>query len=227
MNKYKFFIALFMVAFFLLTGLSQLRGIDWGWDLIAPKDTTTAGDSVYFAWHWDGFYGLLSPMYYISLTHNGIIEKYLCLVNEGGVYEYQYLSLDPNAIYNFHITVMEGGLGSNAYEVSRSPVWTVNTKSSILIDNLDIFPHDFSLSQNYPNPFNPQTTIEYSLPKASHVVITVYNTRGQLVKTLFNGQKQAGSYRIIWDGNENPAGIYFLHFQAGDFNQTIKMVLTK
>ena len=103
----------------------------------------------------------------------------------------------------------------------------IGSVQTMIEDGGNINPKNFSLSQNYPNPFNPQTTIEYSLPKASHVVITVYNTRGQLVKTLFNGQKQAGSYRIIWDGNENPAGIYFLHFQAGDFNQTIKMVLTK
>ena len=51
------------------------------------------------------------------------------------------------------------------------------------------------LEQNYPNPFNPSTTIKFGLPEKSDVVITVYNSLGAEVATLFNEVREAGSYR--------------------------------
>ncbi len=90
----------------------------------------------------------------------------------------------------------------------------------------------FSLSQNYPNPFNPQTTIEYSLAEGCHVMLKIYNIAGQLVKTLINEYQQAGSYTIIWYGDndvgeEVARGLYFYQLQAGDFVSTKKMVVLK
>ena len=108
-------------------------------------------------------------------------------------------------------------------QIDQDGDFTYSSELSVEISE----PKNFSLSQNYPNPFNPQTTIEYSLPKASKVVICVFNTKAQLVKELFSGQQLAGVHKIIFDGTELPAGVYFLYLQAGDFTQTIKMVLTK
>ncbi len=90
----------------------------------------------------------------------------------------------------------------------------------------------FSLSQNYPNPFNPQTTIEYSLAEGCHVMLKIYNIAGQLVKTLINEYQQAGSYTIIWYGDNDAGedvarGLYFYQLQAGDFVSTKKMVVLK
>ena len=45
-------------------------------------------------------------------------------------------------------------------------------------------PAELILAQNYPNPFNPSTTIQYSLPKSAHVLISVYNVLGQRIRTL-------------------------------------------
>jgi hypothetical protein len=85
----------------------------------------------------------------------------------------------------------------------------------------------FSLSQNYPNPFNPNTTIRYSIPKASFVNIRIYDILGREVKTLANEQKQAGNYSINFNGNNFASGIYFYRMQAGNFIQTKKLVLLK
>ncbi|MEN8008587.1 MAG: FlgD immunoglobulin-like domain containing protein, partial [Candidatus Krumholzibacteriota bacterium] len=73
---------------------------------------------------------------------------------------------------------------------------------------------------NFPNPFNPSTTIKYSLPKAGHLKLSVYNVRGQLVKTLIDGPRPAGAGQtVVWDGSDNlgsaaASGVYFYEARA-------------
>lgn len=93
-------------------------------------------------------------------------------------------------------------------------------------------PTDFQLSQNYPNPFNASTQIKYSLPRTTHVNITVFNVAGQHVTTIIDDLESAGNHAIVWeaysaDGNPLPSGIYFYRIQAGHFLATKKMVLLK
>ena len=90
----------------------------------------------------------------------------------------------------------------------------------------------FRLDQNYPNPFNPGTTIEYQLAQRGNVEIHVYNSVGQLVRTLVSEQKEAGSYSVAWDGKSNigyvvSSGMYFYQLKAGNFVQAKKMLLIK
>ncbi|MFQ5583937.1 MAG: T9SS type A sorting domain-containing protein, partial [Calditrichia bacterium] len=53
-----------------------------------------------------------------------------------------------------------------------------------------IVPIEFAVSQNYPNPFNPTTVIKYAIPNSEKIEIVIYNTLGQKVKTLVNGNKE-------------------------------------
>ena len=93
-------------------------------------------------------------------------------------------------------------------------------------------PSKFLLLQNYPNPFNPTTTIGYDLPQQSAVKLTIHNVQGRQIASIQDEQKPAGSYQVLWNGmnqvgNQVSTGVYFARLQAGDFNQTIKMVYMK
>jgi hypothetical protein len=88
-------------------------------------------------------------------------------------------------------------------------------------------PERYALYQNYPNPFNPTTEIHFDLPEAARVELKVFNTLGQLVTTLVNDVRPAGSYRVSWDGKEVAAGMYIYQLKSGNFSDAKKMVLIK
>ncbi len=90
----------------------------------------------------------------------------------------------------------------------------------------------FQLHQNSPNPFNPNTTIAFTLPTSSRVKLQVFNTAGQLVKTLANGDTDAGEHSVMWDarnetGEEVPTGIYLYRIEVNGQSETRKMTLLK
>ena len=85
----------------------------------------------------------------------------------------------------------------------------------------------YLLEQNYPNPFNPTTTLEYYLPGLSKVNLTVYDVLGSEISHLVNEEQKQGNYKIEFNGNELPSGVYFYHLQANDYIQTMKMLLLK
>jgi hypothetical protein len=96
-------------------------------------------------------------------------------------------------------------------------------------------PKDFALYQNYPNPWNPSTTIEYDLPKAAQVSLTVYDLLGREVAILVNETEEPGKYSVQCDGSHLTSGVYFYRLQArrpeggqaGDFVQTRKLLIVK
>ena len=98
---------------------------------------------------------------------------------------------------------------------------------------VDITPLSFSIEQNYPNPFNPATTIKYSLPEQSKVVLKIYNTLGERVGTLTDEIKEAGIYIVAWDGSQISSGVYFYSIESKNENTGLvnfevkKMLLLK
>ncbi|MCK9282487.1 MAG: T9SS type A sorting domain-containing protein, partial [Melioribacteraceae bacterium] len=85
---------------------------------------------------------------------------------------------------------------------------------------------------NYPNPFNPTTTIEYNLPTEDNVKLEVYNSLGQLINVLVEGEQSAGKQRITWNGKDSfgnsvASGIYFYRIKTNSFSQIRKMILLK
>jgi len=96
----------------------------------------------------------------------------------------------------------------------------------------EALPEVYSLSVNFPNPFNPSTTVQYAVPEAGHVTITVHNMLGQKVQTLVDEFMNAGYHVTQWDGkNESgetvSSGTYVYEMRSGEFVQTQKMILAK
>ncbi|MGD9488353.1 MAG: alpha-amylase family glycosyl hydrolase [Calditrichaceae bacterium] len=101
---------------------------------------------------------------------------------------------------------------------------------SAITDDTPVYPVSFSLEQNYPNPFNPATTIEYHIESASDVAIVIYDILGRRVQTLVNEKKNAGVYKVDWNGldqagNKVASGVYFYRLNAGDKSFVRKMVM--
>jgi hypothetical protein len=93
-------------------------------------------------------------------------------------------------------------------------------------------PQEFVLQQNYPNPFNPTTQIRYELPKAGHVVLSIFNSLGQEVRRLVDREQPAGYHLVTWNGRDQngkpvPSGVYHYRLQVGGFISTRKMTMAK
>ncbi len=93
-------------------------------------------------------------------------------------------------------------------------------------------PATTQLVGNYPNPFNPSTTISFYTAKAEPVQITIYNKKGQVVKTWNMDSKAVGYHSVEWDGRDDngmpvSSGVYLYRMYSGKYSSTRKMVLMK
>jgi len=91
----------------------------------------------------------------------------------------------------------------------------------------ELIPEAFGLSQNYPNPFNPTTTIGYSIPAPSSLLLAIYNINGQLVETLVNTQMEAGYHSVVWNADNFASGVYIVKLTVGSYTKTQKVLLMK
>ncbi|KAA0250397.1 MAG: T9SS C-terminal target domain-containing protein, partial [Chlorobiota bacterium] len=114
----------------------------------------------------------------------------------------------------------------------------------VSVDEPGIVAEDYHLYQNYPNPFNPSTTIEYKLKARSRVRLDIYNSSGELVKTMINKEQAGGYYSLTVSAEDIAApgnnagglssGVYIYRINVIDSEKNIpvyinsrKMVLLK
>ena len=99
-------------------------------------------------------------------------------------------------------------------------------------NNENVLPKEYQLYSNYPNPFNPTTNIRYSLPVAGNVKIEIFNTLGQLVKTVVDQHQNPGSHNVVWNGIDKSGqqvstGVYIYKLTTNNFTSAKKMILIK
>lgn len=111
-----------------------------------------------------------------------------------------------------------------------------NDTVNIIVPTLkkEVLPKDYVLSQNSPNPFNPITTIQYVIPagKSGMVRLTIYDSRGSLVRTLVDGVQNPGIHTATWNATDDSgrrisSGIYIYRLEVGSFTQTRKMLFLR
>ncbi len=90
----------------------------------------------------------------------------------------------------------------------------------------------FVLEQNYPNPFSTSTQIRFGMPEAGKIAVRIYNSNGELVKTLAEGNMSAGPHEVTWDATDNSgngisSGIYYVRMTAGSYTQMKKIILAR
>jgi hypothetical protein len=166
-------------------------------------------------------------------------------------------NLDPNEEHDVQFVIRENGKSAskkiNNYSVMNNITGKFNCESLDLSkgndfyfvsfkdnpDNSEDVPPLKTELKNYPNPFKPSgatrgsgTTISFTIPESGNVKLNIYNVKGQLVKSLLNGKKEAGQHEIIWNGkntnNESVAsGIYFYRLETQSKSIYKKMLLVK
>lgn len=137
------------------------------------------------------------------------------------------LTGDYYRVDSYQMTKSVDGLSSGVvyFDNLQAVKKAVDLTGTERIDNN--LPAKFALSQNYPNPFNPSTTIKFTIPRSSHVKLTVYNILGQKIKMLADKFYNAGKYSINFSGMDLTSGVYFYELRAGENVLRKKMTLIK
>jgi Secretion system C-terminal sorting domain/Right handed beta helix region len=121
-------------------------------------------------------------------------------------------------------TVSSGTYGYRLKQIDNDGAFKYSFEAQVTI----AVPTTFALYQNYPNPFNPTTTIEFAVPEQEKVSLVVYNLLGQKVGTIFNEEPEAGvHYKVIFDAESLPSGIYMYQLDNGQSRIIRKMLLLK
>ena len=102
--------------------------------------------------------------------------------------------------------------------------YVINVQTTTGINALT-FTDGFSLLQNVPNPFAKTTSIQYAIPSAQQVTMTLYDESGRLIRELVNGTQAAGSHTVSFEQDNLQSGVYFYQMKAGDFVKTRRMMI--
>ena len=129
---------------------------------------------------------------------DGILDLYFSAINYGAGYEY-------------------AGPFLNGLEI--------HLLEELSVKNIE--PTEFFISSPFPNPFNNQLIIPIELKKESHLVVNVFNIRGQLMETIHKGRLLKGVYNLEWNAKNMSSGLYLIQIKINNQVQYEKSILLK
>ncbi len=177
-----------------------------------PQDET---QNYSYSWNADLQLADLQPLYFDAENFNIPDNAFISLQTPEG-----FLNISENAVTEY------------------IPSDTLLSVSIIISDNdysdaNDVIAQSVVSLQNYPNPFNPETNINYSIPEEGKVEVSIYNVKGQKVKTLVNETQISGEHTVVWNGTNKQnkrvaSGVYFYKLEVNNSKLLInKMLLLK
>ncbi|OYV86073.1 MAG: hypothetical protein B7Z63_04570 [Ignavibacteriae bacterium 37-53-5] len=193
---------------------------------------------------WNGS-GALTDSASYSYTKIFDIEKQENYLKYGGaittLYTYPGMDVDNNGHKDILVANKPGGpnVDSTAagYVKSYPGLFLLSWGDSTMITSVKelkpITPADYSLDQNYPNPFNPSTEISFYLPVDKSIRVKIYNTAGQLVRTLVDNVRYASGHHVVyWNGVDDhghgvASGVYLYSLEFNQQRIVKKMMLIK
>ena len=165
--------------------------------------------------------GVSASAYFFKKEGEDWIEQNKITIENWGGFGYSVSNSNENAIIGANLDYGVSNATGAAYFIS-------NDETSIgqeFIPNLK-----YNMINNYPNPFNPTTTIKFSIQNNSKVDLSIYNTKGQKIKTLIHNDFSKGDHSIIWQGDDNfgnyvSSGIYYYQLNVNDRIEAVKKCL--
>jgi hypothetical protein len=159
------------------------------------------------------------------------------------------ISAGPSQIEISNIEIFDSGkYGGSSVEAGDSYVemtwfgsekwaavgFSINSSGITDVNENSLIPDKIELMQNYPNPFNPATTISYSVPFNTFVILKVYDLLGNEIISLVNQEQSAGKYSIKFNSDGLSSGVYLYRFEAIPYSsdekgliETRRMILLK
>lgn len=146
------------------------------------------------------------------------------------------LDLNIPIVVNGNNYIVEMIDGHGSFTVSINDDLEIDPKQWILMADPSIITSingelvqniDYQLEQNYPNPFKNKTQIKFSIPHKQYVTLSVFDVYGNEIKTLVDGKKSHGDYKVNFNASKLKAGTYFYRLQAGNYTETKRLIITK
>ena len=162
----------------------------------------------------------------------GLIKVILFDVNGGFILSNENHDL-LRMSYDFLGSVLDQSSVDISNVVVSGPKGNIASVSSNVVSaDVKLIPGVFALHQNYPNPFNPTTEIQFDIPSATQINVSIFNLMGQKVKTLANKQAAPGYHVVQWDGTNEKGvsvstGMYFYTLNTGNHSAMKKMLFLK
>jgi hypothetical protein len=147
----------------------------------------------------------------LTLTGDALISDYL---TDGNTTRLMIVEPTGNSLFtaNGDFTIESVIAASNSDSYMQT---SVNT------------PKDYNIGSAYPNPFNPITQMKLDLNTDAKVSVKIFNTLGQLVDVIAEGQMVSGSYSLTWNGTNAASGVYFIQTEIAEQVHSQKIMLIK